>query len=151
MKAFNVYVQSLLEYYCSVWSPHLMCLMNCTEGVQRNYTEKLRGIGNLSYDERLKIPNTDRLEIRRIKFDLVLYYKMINNDVDMDTYDFFEFLNTVIRGHQFKLRINHSKNHKFLNSFCNRSVHIWTSLTSSIVTCSSIAAFKRKLKSANLF
>ena len=69
----------------------------------------------------------------------------------MDTYDFFEFSNSVTRGHQFKLRIKPSKNYKFPNNLCNRSVHIWNSLTSSIFTCSSIAAFKRKLKSANLF
>ena len=70
----------------------------------------------------------------------------------MDAYDFLEFSNTVPNGHEFKLRIKPSKNYKFLNSFCNRSVHIlWNSLASSIVTCSSIATFKRKLKSANLF
>ena len=80
--------------------------------------------GNLSYDEKLKILNIDRLEIWRIKFDLVLYYKIVNNLVDMDTYDFFEFSNTVTRGHQFKLRIKPSKSYKFLNIFCNRSVHI---------------------------
>ena len=90
IKAFTVYVRPLLEYCCSVWSPHLMCLINCREGVQRNFTKKLKGIGNLSYDERLKILNIDRLEIRRIKFDLVLFfYKIINNLDDMDTYDFF--------------------------------------------------------------
>ena len=100
--------------------------------------KNLRKWGNFSYDERLKILNIDRLEIRRIKIDLVLFYKIINNLVDMDTYDFFEFSNTVIRGHQFNLRMNPSKNYKFLNSFCNRSVHIWNPLTSSIVTCSSI-------------
>ena len=58
------------------------------------------------YDERLKILNIDRLEIWQIKFDLVLYYKIINNHVDMNTYEFyFEFSNTVTRGHQFKLTI----------------------------------------------
>ena len=66
-----------------------MCLINCIEGVQRNFTKKLKGIGNLSYDERLKILNIDRLEIRRIKFDLVLFYKIINKLVGMDTYEFF--------------------------------------------------------------
>ena len=106
---------------------------------------------NISYDERLKILNIDRLEIWRIKFDLVLFYKIVNNLVDMDTNDFFEFSNTITRGQQFKLRIKPSKNYKFLNSFRNRSVHIWNSLTSSIVMCSSIAAFKRKLKLVNLF
>ena len=68
-----------------------MCLINCIKSVQRNFTKKLKQIGNLSYDESLKIINTDRLEIRRIKFDLVLYYKIINNLVDMDTCDFLNF------------------------------------------------------------
>ena len=68
-----------------------MCLINCIEGVQRNFNKKLKGIVNLSYDESLKILNIDRLEIRRIRFDYVLYYKIINNLVDMDTCDFFNF------------------------------------------------------------
>ena len=38
-----------------------------------------------------------------------------------------------------------------LHKIISRSVHIWNSLTSSIVTCSSISAFKRKNKSVNLF
>ena len=37
--AFTVYVRSLLEYCCSVWSSQLMCLINCIEGVQRNFTK----------------------------------------------------------------------------------------------------------------
>ena len=57
IKAFTVYVRPLLEYCCSVWSPHLMCLINCIEGVQRNYINKLKGMGNLFYDERLQILN----------------------------------------------------------------------------------------------
>ena len=39
IKAFTVDVRPLLEYCCSVWSPHLMCLINCIEGVQRNFTK----------------------------------------------------------------------------------------------------------------
>ena len=40
IKAFTVYIRSLLEYCCSVWSTHLMCLINCIEGVQRNFIKK---------------------------------------------------------------------------------------------------------------
>ena len=43
IKAFTVYVRPLLEYCCSVWSPHLMCLISCIEGIQRNFTKKLKG------------------------------------------------------------------------------------------------------------
>ena len=32
-----------------------------------------------SYDERLKILNIDRLEIKRTKSDLALCYKIVNN------------------------------------------------------------------------
>ena len=81
IKAFTVYVSPLLEYCCSVWSPYLMYLINCIECVQRNFTKKLKGIGNLSYDDTLKILNIDGLEIGRIKFDLVLYYKIIISSI----------------------------------------------------------------------
>ena len=64
IKPFTVYVRQLLDYCCSVWSLHLMCLINFIEGVQRNSIKKLKGMQHLSYDERLKILNIDRLEIR---------------------------------------------------------------------------------------
>ena len=134
----------------------MVATYDVSDQLRRRCTEKLyqktQGMGNLPYNERLKILNIDRLEIRRIKFDLVLLYKIVNNLVDLDIYDFLEFSNTITRGHQFKLRIKPSttKNYKFLNSFRSRSVHIWNSFTSSIVICSSIAAFKRKLKLVNL-
>ena len=57
IKAFTVYVRLLLEYCCSVWSPYLMCLLNCIEGVQRNFTKKLKEIGKLFCNDRLQILN----------------------------------------------------------------------------------------------
>ena len=75
VKAFTVYVQPLLEF-CMVATFDVSDKLHgrCTETLCK---KKLKGMGNLSYDVRVKILNIDRLEIRRIKFDLVLLFKKL--------------------------------------------------------------------------
>ena len=43
-----------LEYCIPIWSPYLMKDIKLIEGVQRRATKLAEGIGNWSYDERLK-------------------------------------------------------------------------------------------------
>jgi len=71
VRAFITYVRPLLEYNCVVWSPSLMRDITLIEQVQRRFIKRLRGYGNISYAERLKLLNLDTLEVRRLKFDLI--------------------------------------------------------------------------------
>jgi len=45
----------------------------------------VQDIGNLKYDERLKILGLTRLENRRIRSDLTETYKIINNNYDINS------------------------------------------------------------------
>ena len=60
------------------------------EGVQRRTTKLVQGIGNLKYDERLKILGLTRLENRRVRSDLIETYKIINNNYDINSDLFFD-------------------------------------------------------------
>ena len=62
------------------------------------------------YDERLFLLNTERLEIRRLRSDLITCYKLIKGSIDMVTNDFFTFNhNSTTRGHQLKLFVPDSR------------------------------------------
>jgi len=88
VRAFVVYVRPLLEYNSSVWSPSLKRDVTLIEQVQRRFTKRLRGYRDLSYHDRLNKLNLETLELRRVKSDLVLCYKIIFDIVHLNKHDF---------------------------------------------------------------
>ena len=51
---YKKYVRPLLEYCSAIWSPYLAKDIDVLEKVQMRATRLIRGIGNLSYGQRLK-------------------------------------------------------------------------------------------------
>jgi len=73
------YVRPLLEYNSLnsvTWSPSLKRDIQHIEQVQRRF-KRLRGFHDYSYAERLQLLNLDSLKVRRLKFDLIMCYKII--------------------------------------------------------------------------
>ena len=77
LRAFAVYVRPILEYCSAVWNPGYLCDINKIESVQRRFTKRLKAFHSLSYVDRLKTLNTESLELRRLKTDLVTMYKIL--------------------------------------------------------------------------
>ena len=77
VRVFVVYVRPLLEYNSSLWSPSLKRDVTLIEQVQRRFTKRLRGYRDLPYHERLNKLNSKTLDLRRVKSDLVLCYKIV--------------------------------------------------------------------------
>jgi len=71
--------------------------------VQRRFTKRLKGLSELSYDDRLKLLNLERLEIRRLRFDLLCCYKIIFGLMRIYREAFFELRTSCTRGHPYKL------------------------------------------------
>jgi len=90
------------------------------ENVQRRFTQRLKGLSALSYDDRLKLLNLERLEIRRLRFDLLCCYKIIFGFMHIDREAFFE-LRT--RGHPYKLFKHHSSTSVRSNFFAERVIN----------------------------
>ena len=61
-----MYVELLLHYYIS-----------SIEKVQKGFTKRLPGLKNLTYKERLAASNLDTLELRRMRTDLIVCYKIV--------------------------------------------------------------------------
>jgi len=108
-RAFITYVRPLLEYNCVAWSPHLKRDIELIEQVQRRFTKRLSGLSGYSYDERLKLLNLDSLQYRRIRFDIIMCYKIIFGLVCIDRDEFFQLRLSTTRGHPYKLYKHFSK------------------------------------------
>ena len=115
-------MRPIVESNCQIWNPFLIKDINTIEAVQRKFTKFLPGLFNDSYQTRLSRLGLESLEIRRIKADLTLLYKIINNLVDIDaSLFFFSFNCNNTRGarHGFKINIQHSRLncHKYFLKF----------------------------------
>jgi len=150
-RAFTVYIRPLLEYCSPVWAPVYKCDIELIERVQRRFTKKLRGFRDLTYSERLRLlDNADTLELRRLKLDLCMVFKIINNLVCIDFNEFFMLHNyTWTRGHNLKLVKPICNNNARQFSFACRCINAWNSLPTYVVNANSILCFKRMLSNIN--
>ena len=142
-KAFTVYVLPLLEYCSPVWAPVYLADINLIERVQRRFTKRLRGLRYLSYCDRLSfLNNADTLELRRLRSDLIMMFKILHKLVDMEFCDFFGFNNYgSTRGHAFKLIKPLCVNNARQFSFACRRIDIWNSLPEYVIMSESVAVF----------
>lgn len=150
VQAFITYVRPILEYCTPVWSPYTVCNINKIESCQRWFTKRIKGLFGLDYTHRLAHLGLETLQIRRIKYDLQLCFKIINGDISLHC-NMFDLSNlTHTRGHKYKL-YKHQSNvnaHKYF--FCNRVCDIWNMLPEYVVDAPSSDSFKRRLNSIDL-
>jgi hypothetical protein len=152
MQAFNVYVRPLLEYASCVWSPYHTLKIAKIERVQRRFTKKLPGFADITYKERLRILNTDSLELRRLRNDLILAYNIIFNLTDLNSADYFTFANPRYdtRGHRLKLLVHHNRVDLRKNFFAERVVPIWNDLPFTDADLNSLRSFRNCIAKADL-
>jgi len=77
VKAFITYARPILEYNSPLWSLTLKKDIISIESVQRKFTRRISGMSGLSYHSRLKALNLESLELRRLRADLLLAYKIL--------------------------------------------------------------------------
>ena len=94
LKLFKAYVRPKLEYNTPVWSPYLLKDILAIEKVQKRYTKIVCRRCNIpfsSYTDRLRKLDLLSLQDRRIRFDLITLFKIINNLSDLNFHSFFLF------------------------------------------------------------
>ena len=69
--------------------PYLIKHINALEKVQKHFTKRIPSLSNLSYPERLAALDLEPLELRRLKSDLVLYYKCFHDFVALPSSEYF--------------------------------------------------------------
>jgi len=65
----------MLEVNSQVWSPHLLKDIRRLEAVLRRFTKKLGGLHTFPCNERLTLLSLERLDVRKIRADLLFVYK----------------------------------------------------------------------------
>ena len=75
-KAFITYIRPILEYNSVLWSPSQIVLIGLIDYLQRRLSRSIPAISELPYLSRLAILILEPLELRRLHFDLVYYYKI---------------------------------------------------------------------------
>ena len=89
-RAFTTFVRPILQYASHIWNPVTLKSVNDLEHAQRHFTtSRIPALKHLSYSERLALLSLDWFEIRRLRSDLILYYKMFNNFVCINSGDHF--------------------------------------------------------------
>ena len=150
-KAFTVYVRPLLEYCSPVWAPVYVTDINLIERVQRRFTKRLSGLWDLSYFERLRVlGSVETLELRRLKADLIMIYKIVHKLISLDFDEFFNLSNvSCTRGHCFKLTKPECNNNARQYSFACRCINAWNFLPMNVVSATSVSCFKAGLDTAD--
>ena len=54
------------------------------ERVQKSFTKRLNGLSDMSYSDRLIWLGADSLATRRLKIDLVLFYDIVHDNIDVN-------------------------------------------------------------------
>ena len=132
VKAFTTYVRPLLEYNSQIWSPNTVNAIFKIEQVQRHFTKRLPGFSNLTYMQRLRTLGLDSLELRRLRLDLTLLYKIIFNKTGLESKNFI-FIQShesrKLRSHRYQIRPIHK--YKVAGSdrcLFSRTTSIWNGL-----------------------
>ena len=150
--AFITFVRPLLEYASNVWSPHLLKHINAIEKIQKRFTKRIPSLSHLTYPERLAAINLEPLELRRLKMDLVLYFKCLNNLVALpsDVYFCSQHHATQTRTGGNRLIMPLCSTNGFKNDFFNRCLSCYNKLPLHIVAANSLSNFKNLLNSIDL-
>ena len=143
-------MRPILEYGSCIWSPAAVGLIDKLESVQRRFTKRINGLRELSYRERLQVLNLDSLECRRLRFDLILTYKILFGLTNLRVSDYFVLNTFCTRGHAYKLVPQHSNVNIRRNFLSCRVINAWNALPLCIISFNSLANFKSTLNNVRL-
>ena len=119
---YKIYDRSIMDYASIIYLPYFMFLIGFIKNVHRNFPKHLAGLSKLSYVELLNVCNSEPLQLRRIRMDMLFAYKLLRGNT---------------RGNLFKLNNKHAKLIILQKNFVLRCINNWNSLSSNIICASS--------------
>ena len=150
--AYVTYIRPLLEFNTQIWSPSILKYINKVESVQRYFTKRIPSLKTLPYHERLAMIDLETLELRRLKSDMAMYFKIIRGFSCLTSFDFFVFTSRIYasRGNDFRISKPKIRKNKYQNLFSCRGINCWNALPNDIADVSSLNIFKSKLNKIEL-
>ena len=138
------YVRPILEYASSVWSPHLLKHINAIEKIQKKCNKRIPCLSHLTYPERLAAIGLEPLELRRLKTDLIMYYKILHDLIALPANDYFnqqQYISQTRTGGN-RLIAAQCNTNSFQNDFFNRCVNCYNNLPLNVVNANSLLCLK---------
>ena len=118
-----------MEYANVVWNPHSTQLLTDKEGVQKKATKLVKGLGKLSYRERLIRLHLPTLKVRRLRGDMIKVFKILTGKYDREVSSLLPRSENVrTRGNSQKLKVERSRYVLGKYSFTSRVVNTWSTL-----------------------
>ena len=141
-----------LEFSSSVWSPWNKTDIDLLENVQKKAVRMVSGLRESTYEDRLKEIGLWTLEKRRLMFDMIQVYKVLNNVGNIE-------LSVLKIGDNSSERINTRSQSDSLNLvkkrssldirkhfFTERVVEHWNRLPSEVKHAPTLRIFKNAIK-----
>ena len=113
-----------------MWSPYLVKHIRTIEKVQRSFTKRLPGMRTLTYHQRLSLLNLDSLELRRLKADLILTYKIVSRQIVINNCIFIRSnCSITLRRHAYQIESSKLCKTSVRSSFYSyRIIRVWNAL-----------------------
>ena len=146
--AYKTLVRPNLEYCASVWSPFTAAGKRKIEMVQRRAARYAtnRYHNTSSVTDMLQDLDWESLESRRVKIQLTLLFKVIQDLVDIPASTYLTPASTRTRAnHTKKLRQISSKSDAYKYSFFPRTIPVWNSLPATVAEAPDLVSFKQGL------
>ena len=150
-QAFITYIRPILEYNSVIWNPTEVYLVDALENVLRSYTRRIPCLSHLPYTTRLSLIKLESLEIRRLRFDLIYYYKVLGNLTPLNPNDYFIIhrTNPASRSYPIYLLKPPKVTNKLSSSFFFRNTNVFNDLPHDLKSATSLASFKNGLNSVD--
>ena len=143
---YKAMVRPHLEYGNAIWGPFYQGDIKMVEAVQHRATKLIPHLRDKPYEERLKALQLQSLVYRRKRGDMITMYKIINDQVRLDSYKLFTPLPTsASRGHDQRIFKCHATKRARTNSFSQRIVNDWNGLPNHVITAPTMNTFKERL------
>ena len=149
IKLYKLYVRPHLEFAAAAWSPWTRADIDILEGVQRCAIGMVSGLGQRTYEERLKELKLKTLEERREELDMVEMFKMMAGISDVDPSIWINRVAadggrvTRLTADPLNVRVPPAHLELRRNFFSVRVCEKWNNLPSDIKRAKNVSQFKR--------
>jgi hypothetical protein len=145
LQLYKSLIRSRVEYCCSLWNPVKVTDIQTIEDVQRNFTWRIAGTGDLDYWERLSALNLLSLQRRRERYMIIHVWNILNettpNDIGMQFTDNMR-LGKKVKIPAFNKHAPLSAVSLYDSSFAVHAGKLWNILPHSVTSATQLYMFK---------